>query len=263
MDRDEGEELPLFVWGRLLSEKELRAERKLLGLNPTFPDKPGVFALSYPYEGMVCEVDQRCPAQFVNDSRGVRGAQANVKVVQVTEAELLNLLDPTKGFQMLLQFQAIRHIPAAEQLFLNYGELFWDSKIEAPILAVPVAPVIEEYISDDEEPENKEESKSESKAVSEEKRQEAKHDSDTSSDVEVLSGSSTKSSKPPSAQQRKKPVNDSTVSQPSQKPKSLRKKKQANDNEVLGYTGEHDDTQILSGATEEGTDDNLVQSTLR
>jgi hypothetical protein len=148
--------LPLFVWGSLKSEEELTRQRVDQSLDPKFPPTPGVFALLSPYEGMCCECDIRCPAKYVNDSKGVQDATPNIVIAQYPKP--MELLDGTKGWQMLLQAKATRDIQAGEQLFLNYGKKFWtDEGVAIGSLEQPKKDVdIAQFSESDEEEEKKE-----------------------------------------------------------------------------------------------------------
>jgi hypothetical protein len=118
--------LPLIVWGAIKSEQEYEtALTTTSGVINPFPAKPGVFALSYPYEGMVLIVDKRCPAQYVNDSRGVANAAPNIVFEQNKKPREL-FHDKMKGLHLLLQARAVRPIAAGDQLFVSYGDLFWE-----------------------------------------------------------------------------------------------------------------------------------------
>jgi hypothetical protein len=126
IDRQKDSLLPLFIWGALKAEEQLTRQLIEEGKDGNFPRSPGVFALLTPYDGMCCEVDIRCPAQFVNDSVGVENATPNIEIIQ--HAKPIELLDSTKGLQMFLQAKAIREIKAGEQIFLDYGQKFWDDQ---------------------------------------------------------------------------------------------------------------------------------------
>jgi hypothetical protein len=96
-----------------------------------FPDKPGVFALPQPYLGMCVALDTRCPAQYVNDCKGLPGnPKANINFFM--HPAPITLLDGSKGLQMMLQARTLCEIAVGEQLFYSYGDKFW-AKTGEPI----------------------------------------------------------------------------------------------------------------------------------
>ena len=118
--------LPLLVWGNFTTEEKFVAEKKDKGEEPIFPASPGVFALQKPYEKVVCIISDNCPARYVNDSKGVPGATANIQIVQHYDPRTLSY---EQSLHMLLQAQAIRDIEVDEQLFISYGALFWEEHL--------------------------------------------------------------------------------------------------------------------------------------
>jgi hypothetical protein len=203
--------LPLFVWGALKAEEQLAAERVAQGKDPKFPRSPGVFALVTPYEGMCCEIDVRCPAQFVNDAIGIPNATPNIIIVQ--HPKPVELLDITQGLQMFLQAKALRDIKAGDQLFLDYGEKFWeDDGVPIGSVEINAEQLDKGQFSDDEDDNEKKE------------REEENVDLDmtsagaTSGGLDASSFSSSSKS-PGSANKRKKPnkgdtpKNDSALTQ--------------------------------------------------
>jgi hypothetical protein len=113
------------VWGTFRNEHDYTRELKMKTGVTAFPDKPGVFALQYPYEGTLIVIDKRCPAQFVNDAKGVNGASNNIEFPQHQNPRML-AFDKMKGLQLLLQARVIKDIAAGEQLFFSYGDPFWE-----------------------------------------------------------------------------------------------------------------------------------------
>lgn len=117
--------LPLLVWGTFTTEQAYLETAKQEGRSEVFPSTPGVFALQRPYESIVCVVNGNCPARYINDAIGVPGATNNIKICQHTNPREL-YFDAFKGLHLLLQAQATRDIEEGEQLFLSYGEKFWE-----------------------------------------------------------------------------------------------------------------------------------------
>jgi len=117
--------LPLLVFGKFSTEvKYLEVnEFENLPAAGTFPGIPGVFALRTPYENIVLMLDERCPARYVNDARGVTGAKYNIHFVQHASPRDLFY---EKELHLLMQAQVTADIAPGEQLFLDYGELFWE-----------------------------------------------------------------------------------------------------------------------------------------
>ncbi len=111
------------MWGAIKSESQYAKELFDQCGKSTFPPIPGVFALRNAYEGTIIVIDPRCPARFVNDAKGT-DYENNVHFTMNNSPRDLHF-DGTKGLQMLLQAQATRPIAAGEQLFMDYGELFW------------------------------------------------------------------------------------------------------------------------------------------
>jgi hypothetical protein len=125
MDRKRGERMPIYVWGRIMSEQQYEQELIDQGKPAEFPASPGVFALSYPYEGTVLIMDERCPAKFINSHHG-RGAQVlpNVKFEQHPKPLELSM-DANMGLQMFLQAVMTVDTPKGVELIFDYGDLFF------------------------------------------------------------------------------------------------------------------------------------------
>ena len=123
--RQKGDMLPLLVWGDFTTEEKFIEQAKAKGLPTEFPPIPGAFALHTPYEKTVCMIAENCPARFVNDARGVTSASANIQFLQhIDPRDLCH--DYSKGLHLFLQGQAVRDIEAGQQLFLDYGNMFWE-----------------------------------------------------------------------------------------------------------------------------------------
>jgi hypothetical protein len=105
-----------------------------------------VFALSKPYEQWICAIAESCPARsgahkqaeylcictnhflcfrFVNDAKGVKGKRNNIRFFQHTDPREL-AMDYSKGLQLFIQACATDDIKAGEELFFDYGKMFWD-----------------------------------------------------------------------------------------------------------------------------------------
>ena len=100
-----GDLLPLIVFGRIVTEAQYYEECRKNGKPAEFPSKPGAFALQSPYEFHVILVDDRCPAEFVNDAKGVANLSPTIKFVQHGDPRELHH-EPALGLQLLLQAQA-------------------------------------------------------------------------------------------------------------------------------------------------------------
>jgi hypothetical protein len=124
VDIKEGDMLPLLCWGNFTTEAKFKHEAKANNTPEEFPAIPGVFALQKPYEELVCMIADNCPARYVNDSKGVKGATPNIVFVQHSDPRDL-FHDPLKGLHLFLQAQATRDIKAGDQLFTPYGGPFW------------------------------------------------------------------------------------------------------------------------------------------
>ena len=123
VDRKKGDMIPL-VFGAFITEEKYIEEAKIEGRDLEFPQFPGVFALSKPYEKLVCVMPVSCPSAYVNDAKGVDGAQPNIHFLQHDNPREL-YHDPMLGLHLLLQAQALCDIPAGAQLLMNYGDPFW------------------------------------------------------------------------------------------------------------------------------------------
>ena len=62
----------------------------------------------------------------MHDPRGITNAKANVEMVQNSSPRTLAAND---NLHMFIRARAIEHITAGEQLFFNYGEAYWGSRI--------------------------------------------------------------------------------------------------------------------------------------
>lgn len=122
--------LPLLCFGVLTTEEKYIEQAKARNEPQEFPSIPGVFSLQPPYEKVVLILSDNCPARYVNDCRGVRGAKPNIMFVQHPDPRQL-FHDNYKGIHLLLQAQCTRDIEAGEQLYTPYGDKFWNEK--API----------------------------------------------------------------------------------------------------------------------------------
>ena len=92
---------------------------------PSFLLSLVLLLLHTPYEKTVCMIAENCPARFVNDARGVTSASANIQFLQhIDPRDLCH--DYSKGLHLFLQGQAVRDIEAGQQLFLDYGNMFWE-----------------------------------------------------------------------------------------------------------------------------------------
>lgn len=141
-----------MVWGAFKFLPEYEAELMRQNGVADLPASPGVFALRAPYEGIVLVIDERCPARFVNDAKGVADADYNIEFEQHPDPrELYHSKD--KGMQLFLQAKATRRIEAEEQLFVDYGAGFWKSKklIAQEIVTVTEAQLEAAEFSVDEE----------------------------------------------------------------------------------------------------------------
>ena len=144
--------LPLIVWGTFTTESKYYEACKEKNELEEYKAIPGVYALQKPYEELVCAIASNCPARFVNDARGVRNATANIRFVQHNNPREL-YYDHKKGLHLLLQAEAIRDIEAGEQLFDNYGDLFWEAG--APIARQDIDVKLLESVGDEGEQEVK------------------------------------------------------------------------------------------------------------
>ncbi len=124
MDFKKGDMLSMLVWGQFTTETAYQHEQIAKGESGEFPAIPGAFALLKPYEENVCLISPNCPARYVNDCKGVKGATANILFVQHDNPRDL-YFDPMKGLHLFLQAQATRDISAGEQIYFPYGEVFW------------------------------------------------------------------------------------------------------------------------------------------
>ena len=122
----------MLCFGNFTTEAKWVAEAIARELPQTFPASPGVFALQHPYEMTVCVIADNCPARYVNDAKDITDASPNIVFVQHEHPREL-YHDPLKGMHLFLQAQATKDIEAGEQLFLSYGEMFWEE--HAPINA--------------------------------------------------------------------------------------------------------------------------------
>ena len=126
VERENGDMLGICVFGEIMTKaQDMEAAKEKGEPVDDFPAIPGVFALQKPYEETVIVIADNCPARYVNDARGVPGATCNIQFLQHPNPKSL-YYDHTKGLQMLVQAQAIRHIEAGEQLFVSYGKMFWE-----------------------------------------------------------------------------------------------------------------------------------------
>ena len=89
--------LPLIVWGKFRNERDYMGELEKKTGTGTFPSTPGVFSLRPPYETTIIVMDKRCPAQFVNDARGVKKQSYNIHFVQHEKPR--DLVCKMKGLQ--------------------------------------------------------------------------------------------------------------------------------------------------------------------
>ena len=120
-----GDKLPLLVWGTFITEQKFKEDAILNGTSQEYPTSPGVYALSSPYEETACIVADNCPARYVNDAKGVPEASTNIQFLQHPNPREL-YYDARKGLHLFLQAQATRDIKEGEQLFIDYGDLFWN-----------------------------------------------------------------------------------------------------------------------------------------
>ena len=124
--RKAGDMMGLIVFGSFITEEKFVETAKAKGESTDFPRNPGAFALQTPYEKVICIVADNCPARYVNDAKGVRGAKANVQFLQHPDPREL-FFEPMLGLHLMLQVQALCDIEAGEQLFTDYGEKFWEN----------------------------------------------------------------------------------------------------------------------------------------
>jgi hypothetical protein len=122
--------LPLLCFGILTTEEKYIEQAKAKNEPEDFPAIPGVFALQSPYEKVVMILSENCPARYVNDCKGIKNAQPNIKFVQHPDPRML-FHDKFKGIHLLLQAQCTRDIEEGEQLYTAYGDKFWNEN--API----------------------------------------------------------------------------------------------------------------------------------
>ena len=111
-----GDLLPLSVWGQLMPLAAYKQEMKERG-----ESKLNCFELGPPYAGMALVIDDRCPARFVNDSRGITN-KPNIHFMQ--HPDVRELLDKER-LHLLLHAKVVLGIGAGEQLLCNYSDGYW------------------------------------------------------------------------------------------------------------------------------------------
>ena len=125
VERKTGNLMGPLVFGNFTTEEKFVETAKANDEPTEFSRNPGAFALQTPYEHVVCILADNCPARYVNDAKGVPGAKPNIQFLQHTDPRQL-FFDPMLGLHLLLQAQAVCDIGAGEQLFVSYGDLFWE-----------------------------------------------------------------------------------------------------------------------------------------
>ena len=110
--------LPVSVWGKLMPLSAYREEVKAKGGGPL-----NCFELEPPYTGMALVIDDRCPARFVNDSRGI----ASKPNIQFKQHPNLRQLHDGERLHLLLQARVALRIGAGEQLLCNYSDGYWQT----------------------------------------------------------------------------------------------------------------------------------------
>jgi hypothetical protein len=199
--------LPLFAWGTIASEQEYGNFLYNEQGNVEFPAEPGVMALSFPYEGMVIALDPRCPARYVNDAKGVPNAEPNV--VFEMNPHPNELLDGSKGLQMLVQAKTTKQIKEGEQLFCDYGEKFWTSN-GPKLIGGSAQNQEEDYYFSDEAEDDKEEVERKEQAPKTAERKGTKS-------TEKKKEDNNKNKDKPVVKPKNKTPNRSTVTQPDPK----------------------------------------------
>ena len=122
-----GEQLhDVTMWGKFVLTKEL--DTMFPGGVPGFP---GAFQLQGDLEGFTILLSELCPGAKVNDARGTTHKN-NVKCAQ---SEKPLQLQQRSMLHRLLTLEVTARIEPGEQLFLDYGSLFWKTDPESQAAA--------------------------------------------------------------------------------------------------------------------------------
>jgi hypothetical protein len=119
-----GEKLPVIAFGTFKLLDTYQDELEVQTGSREVPVRPGCFALSEPYHGMVLILHDNCPARYINDAKGRPNKSKNVQFYQHPDPRSL-AYDSEQGLQLFLQLEATRDIEAGEELCCAYGHNFW------------------------------------------------------------------------------------------------------------------------------------------